>query len=320
MQTYHLHKGTSAIIPAYNVETKMLEAAVNSALEQSKPVREVIVVDDGSERPVDLLGFADSRLRIVRQNNGGLASARNKGIQEATSEFIAFLDADDMWAPRKIECQELCLEKNLDVVACFTRCVSAPGFYGFGPYPSKHVTEQAFIANLWSSQFFPPSSTMVRTDALRKIGGYRQGLLNGEDLELLMRLLQIGKIEQVEEELTYYRTHPAQITSDAYRKFSGGREARKIVISQCADVLRRAGLQECDFWVAHRDEILLVYYRRNFHAARRLLWEYWLEHPSDIEILLKMFVSYLPRELVAKARGRIPLLAACLTIASQKHS
>jgi len=297
---------TTAVIPVYNTPEHLLREAIQSVLGQTQPVFELLVVDDGSKTPVMLAEDCKGIARVIRQDNAGLGAARNRGIQDARGEFIAFLDADDLWAPMKIEKQEKCLDSDTDAVACYTRCFKGNGYYGFGPYPTLDVSDQEFIARLWSSQFFPPSSTMVRASIAKQLGGYRTGLKNGEDLEFLMRLLQSGAIRQVPEELTGYRVHPGQMTSDAYRKYAGGRQARRLVIEKCSHILTKGGLSKKQFWQAHRDEIMLVYYRRDFAAAKRLLWEYWLEHPTDFEVLFKSLVARVPASLVTALRGKTP--------------
>jgi glycosyltransferase involved in cell wall biosynthesis len=90
------------IIPVYN-GADFVSDALSSALGQSLPPRRVIVVDDGSTdaTPVILSAVRDPRLLVLRKANGGLSSARNAGLQAAESEWVAFLDADDVWLPRK---------------------------------------------------------------------------------------------------------------------------------------------------------------------------------------------------------------------------
>jgi glycosyltransferase involved in cell wall biosynthesis len=93
----------SVIIPVYKTE-KYVEAAVASVLNQTYQNLEIIVVDDGS--PDDSLKlvrqFDDPRIRIIEQENRGLAGARNTGIRHAVGEYIAFLDSDDVWLPEKL--------------------------------------------------------------------------------------------------------------------------------------------------------------------------------------------------------------------------
>ena len=105
----------STIVPAYRAAAT-IGRAVDSALAQTLPPSEIIIVDDGS--PDDLAGalapYGD-RLRLVRKPNGGAASARNFGIEQATGEWIAFLDADDYREPHRLERQFDLLQRHPEV-------------------------------------------------------------------------------------------------------------------------------------------------------------------------------------------------------------
>jgi len=94
----------SVILPTYN-RANLVGEAIESVLGQTHRDFQLIVVDDGStdETPAVLARFADPRLRIIRQDNGGKSAARNRGLDEARGEFIAFLDSDDLWAPTFLE-------------------------------------------------------------------------------------------------------------------------------------------------------------------------------------------------------------------------
>jgi glycosyltransferase involved in cell wall biosynthesis len=93
----------SVVIPTYNYARFVCEA-VDSALSQSLRPQEVIVVDDGStDDTSDRLRQFGDRIRYVFQQNGGLSKARNTGIREARGDWVAFLDSDDIWHPRKLE-------------------------------------------------------------------------------------------------------------------------------------------------------------------------------------------------------------------------
>src|SRR6185437_11144924 len=93
----------SVVIPTYNSGPLVTEA-VESVLAQTLPAAEVLVVDDGStdDTPERLAAYGE-RIRYLPQANQGVAAARNRGIREATGDLIAFLDADDVWHPRKLE-------------------------------------------------------------------------------------------------------------------------------------------------------------------------------------------------------------------------
>ena len=95
----------SVIIPAYNAEP-FIDETVRSALDQTHADVEVIVVDDGStDGTLQRLVAFEHRITIVRRARGGVAAARNAGAERASGTWIAFLDADDLWLPNKLECQ-----------------------------------------------------------------------------------------------------------------------------------------------------------------------------------------------------------------------
>jgi glycosyltransferase involved in cell wall biosynthesis len=301
---------TSVVIPCYNGE-EFLFQALESVRTQSAPVREIVLVDDGSTVPLRApLGWSGPPLRIIRTPNRGLAAARNLGWSQASGEFVAFLDADDVWRPRKVEEQEKALREDSTAVACFTQCVEAPGYFGFGPYPPPDVSDDEFLLVFWYNAFFPPSAVMIRRDHLAAVGGFREGMGNGEDHELWMRLLQRGRFVQVAEPLCFYRQHQNQLTQDPVRKHLGGKEARAVMIGLHADRLIQAGLRRDKLWDAYRNDILLVFYRRQFPAARRLLWNYWRDHPLDLRVLCRALVAMLPAELVRRLRGGLSLPAS----------
>jgi glycosyltransferase involved in cell wall biosynthesis len=228
---------TSVVIPYYNAD-HFLPQALASVQSQTVSVREVIVIDDGSDLPVQPPPKWDGPpLRIVRTVNKGPAAARNLGIEFATGEFVAFLDADDLWEPCKIAEQEKAMRADPLAIACFTRCARGTGLFGFGPYPPADVSENEFLLVLWYNNFFPPSAVMVRRDILKDVGGFDEDLRGPEDIELWIRLLGHGRFIQVPEPLCLYRLHPNQFTSDIYLKIQRSKEAYAKMISRYANRL-----------------------------------------------------------------------------------
>jgi len=103
----------SCIIPVKNRGQLVLKA-IESALRQDVSGLEIVVVDDGStDKSCEIIeSIKDDRIHLIHKKNGGVSSARNRGIQEAKGEFIAFLDADDEWLPNKLEKQYILHKKN----------------------------------------------------------------------------------------------------------------------------------------------------------------------------------------------------------------
>jgi glycosyltransferase involved in cell wall biosynthesis len=299
------HGRTSVVIPCYRDDQYLLQT-LQSVAKQSEPAQEVIVVDDGSPTPlVAPRDWSGPKLRWIRTENRGLGAARNVGIRAAEGEFVAFCDADDWWQPDKLELQQKRLDQSPQAVACYTWCVEADGYFPFGPYPDSDLGRDSLAAMLWQGQFFPPSSVLVRREVVLKVGGFREGLVNGEDLDMWFRLFTMGEIVGVPQRLTWYRVHPGQITSNVVRKILGAKECRREIVDKHTDRLVRGGISKSSLWHAYRNEILCEYYRRNFRDARPMLWDYWKNHPSEFKILLYTLVACLPASWLRALRGQI---------------
>lgn len=101
----------SVVIPCYNRE-RTISRSINSAIAQTRPVKEIVVVDDGSsDRSADAAAACGAPVRVIRTENRGAAAARNRGISEAEGEWVAFLDSDDYWLPDHLERQQLALQR-----------------------------------------------------------------------------------------------------------------------------------------------------------------------------------------------------------------
>ena len=119
-QSSNSGNSVSVVIPTYN-RSNMVCEAIDSALSQSLQPHEIIVIDDGSIDDTALvLKKYGNRIRYNRQENKGVSAARNIGLSQATGEYIAFLDSDDLWDPRKLEIQVAVLKKLLEVHVLFT--------------------------------------------------------------------------------------------------------------------------------------------------------------------------------------------------------
>ena len=106
----------SVIIPIYN-DALYIQEAITSVLSQGIEKLEIIIIDDGSTDNFEekIKGFNDPRIRLIKQINSGASAARNNGIRHANGEYIAFLDADDIWAPNKLKLQLEVLINRTDI-------------------------------------------------------------------------------------------------------------------------------------------------------------------------------------------------------------
>lgn len=181
----------SVVIPLYNKEQQIVDT-LQSVLAQTYSDFEVVLVNDGStDNSVDEVNIIqDSRIRLIHQKNSGVSGARNRGIEEARFELIAFLDADDRWKPDYLQTQyELSLKyPQCDVFACNYEFV-----YSNGSLHDTIIRQLPFegldgILNNYfevASCSHPPIcsiSIMVRKAILQQIGGFPLGIRSGEDL------------------------------------------------------------------------------------------------------------------------------------------
>ncbi len=184
----------SVLIDTYNHE-RFIEQAIVSALEQDFPAaeREIIVVDDGStDRTPEIVKKFEPRVRLLRKQNGGQASAFNAGIPECRGEVVAFLDGDDWWAPEK-----------LHAVA------------------SALASDAAIGAFRLRKSFLGTSRMTVRSDVLRKIGKVPDALRIEADEYIFTLAGMFSDILILRESLTFYRLHE----SNAFLVSSGSTQA-----------------------------------------------------------------------------------------------
>jgi len=185
----------SVIIPAYNAE-KYLAEAIHSVLAQSYTSLEIIVVDDGSEDSTASVaqGFGGP-VRVYTQPHKGSANARNLGTEIARGELIAFLDADDLWAPEKLTIQMEALRADPTLDAVFGH---AQNFLETG--------DPAQPRKMLSSLPGPISGTMlIYKTALQRIGGFASGMQVGESVEFYIRAREMGLRESILPDIFLYR-------------------------------------------------------------------------------------------------------------------
>jgi glycosyltransferase involved in cell wall biosynthesis len=207
----------SVVIPLYNARDVIRET-VRSVLAQTWQDFELLVVDDGSiDGSGDLIRTLDPRLRYFRQENAGVAAARNRGIAEAEGAAIALLDHDDLWHPVKLERQVAVLKARPEVgmvitdVAHIDRDGEPMGIVGAGYNPSED------FARLFVQGYVPtPSAAMIRKKVLDAVGGFDEafGSAGMDDHDLWPRIAAVCAIANIGEPLTYHRNReikPAQI-------------------------------------------------------------------------------------------------------------
>lgn len=210
----------SIVVTCYNYG-KYIEKCLDSVLAQSFAEYEVIIVNDGStdDSEEKILTYAGKEnFRYILQKNSGQACAKNTGIRNARGEFIAFLDADDLWEPKKLE-QQVPFFDDPDVGVVYSRArfidadgcdvlidLSTPCFETHSGY----VTRQLFIDN-----FIPFSSAIVRKKCLEMFGTFDESLKMGIDWDLWLRISTKYKFVGIDAPLLVYRVgHPGQMSKN----------------------------------------------------------------------------------------------------------
>jgi glycosyltransferase involved in cell wall biosynthesis len=251
----------SVVIPAYNA-APYVSRAIESALAQTVPPLEVIIVDDGSsDDTAEVVAAYQPRVRLLRQANGGPASARNHGVRESHGDWIALLDADDSWLPKKLERQLGFVENpEVAIVHCMREDKLEPRLPDFITFDL-----------LWEYNYICNSSVIVRRSAFDEVGGFDEDrdLISLEDYNLWLRLVSADwKIATCHDRLWRYAPAPGNLSSQTERFAQAElvnleKIARLLSIEPQKVEAKRLAINE------HYGRELL--YSRQMTAARRML-------------------------------------------------
>jgi glycosyltransferase involved in cell wall biosynthesis len=217
----------SVVIPTYD-RAHFLDDAIRSVLAQTFDDFELIIVDDGSTdntREV-VNSFEDSRIKYIYQENRGVSAAYNSGILASSSEFIAFLDSDDLWLPQKLELQVKLLDSRPDVALVCSdgyifdnRTNSTLGRFwrgvpfGYRVDPQRASREPLKEMLFWGC-FITESLVMVRREVFNEVGGYDESLRDHVDWDMYVRVCQRFAIETIDTPLAKKRKHEANLSSN----------------------------------------------------------------------------------------------------------
>lgn len=208
----------SVIIPTFN-RAERVQRAVASVVAQSRPPDEIILVDDGStDATEEIITRNYPQIRYIRQENRGISAARNFGIQNASGNWIAFLDADDEWLPRKLEKQILALKQNLAYRVCHTDEI----WIRSGKRANPKKIHQKFGGEIFEKCLprcvISPSSVIIHKQVFDQVGLFDPTLPVCEDYDLWLRVCSRFAVLYVDEPLIIkYGGHSDQLS----RKYWG---------------------------------------------------------------------------------------------------
>lgn len=201
----------TVVIPAYNA-AGVVATAVRSALDQTLASIDVIVVDDGSRDATaavaEAAGEGDPRLKVVRQENGGVSAARNRGAREGHGRAIAILDADDLWHPQKLERQLAVMDRNgsrTGLVYCRFREVDEAGRVLRSPILDTH-TGDVYAPLVLFNFIGGGSGALIRREAFDAVGGCDTTQREGaEDIMLFLSVAERYDVDLADAFLLGYR-------------------------------------------------------------------------------------------------------------------
>jgi glycosyltransferase involved in cell wall biosynthesis len=250
-------KKASIIVPVYGVE-KYIAATVQSLLEQTYQNFEIILIDDASpDHSIEICQqFSDSRIKIIHQQNRGLAGARNTGIRHAEGDYIAFLDGDDLWLPEKLAKHVEHLENSPEVGVSFSRSalIDSAG-NSLNTYLMPKLTDIT-VENLFrSNPIGNGSAAVIRRQVLEEIR-FQDSLYGtvedfyfddrfrrSEDIECWLRIaIQTSwKIEGIPEALTLYRVNAEGLSANLLKQLESWEQVLEKVRSYAPELIEEWG-------------------------------------------------------------------------------
>ncbi|MGB5963087.1 MAG: glycosyltransferase family A protein [Coleofasciculaceae cyanobacterium] len=201
----------TVVIPAYNA-MRYLPETMETALAQTFTDFEVLVVNDGStDNTAEWVSqVTDPRVRIVSQENKGLAGARNTGIAHAKGEYIAYLDADDLWEPTKLEKQVRCLDENPEVGLVYTWTALADQYgKSTGRVISSHAEGNVWHELIEFNMVCCGSTPLIRRSCFDVVGLFSPDVSPSDDWDMWLRIANKFSFGVVKEALIRYRQHPS---------------------------------------------------------------------------------------------------------------
>lgn len=291
----------SVIIPSYNRE-HILPKAIDSVLQQTFPAFELIIVDNGStdntRQLIEIYSRQDSRIRYLwQENSGSPAGSRNTGIKNAAGEWIAFLDSDDWWFPSKLEEVYKTIQKD-----------QTNSYVGISHWEDKYVNNHPhsilrhgceeetglYKKLLFRGNLFSTSAMTVKTDIIRKIGGFnpQKDYFIVEDYDLWMRIAQQGSIVSIKKSLGVFSINNSNMSGNIELTHKNLKQLINDHIKNLAvpleekEQLKRIHCARIDYYQGRTYQL-----DGQFSKAVPLLWSSIRQHPWGLKKWLSLALS-----------------------------
>lgn len=287
----------SVIIPAYNAE-KTIKKTIESVFNQTFTNFELIIINDGStDSTLDVVSnLKDYRIKVFSHANSGPNRTRNRGISQASGEYISFLDADDLWTPDKLEAQLKALQANPEAAVAYswTNWIDEAGQYLHkGSY--SRATGDVYLQLLLLDFIGSGSNPLICARALAEVGGFDETLVAGQDWDMWLRLAARYQFAVVTSPKVLYRKSLNSWSSNFARREVGFRQVIEKALAQSPESIQR--LKKTI--IANRYKCLVadtlegVPGRERGLAAMRFLWTAIRNDPSLLKarVLIKVLLK-----------------------------
>ena len=230
----------SVIIPVYNGE-KTIRETVTSVLNQTFSDLELIIINDGSsDSTLDIVNsINDPRLKVFSYPKTNQSASRNRGISHARGEYIAFIDADDLWTPDKIEAQYQALQDNPEsaVAYSWTDCIDESSQF-LRPGSHKTVNGDVYPYLLVVNFLENGSNPLICREALEKVGEFDSSLTPAEDWDMWLRLAKHYQFITVPKSQILYRQSSQSASANVLKLEAGSKQVIEQAFSQAPDSLQ----------------------------------------------------------------------------------
>lgn len=212
------HPTISVVIPLYNKEQE-IEQTIRSVLAQTRQPEEILVVDDGStDRSAEIVrAIASPLVRLITQANAGVSAARNRGIAEARSQYIALLDGDDQWEAGFLEVVERLI---LEFPGCGLYCTGFSVMSHDGLFPAPGPVERGIIENFFrdsAHRYIANSSvSCIPREVFDAVGGFPEGMKIAEDLYMWIKIARRYRVCYTPERLMRYSKVASNRSASSY--------------------------------------------------------------------------------------------------------
>jgi len=277
----------SVVMPVYNCD-KYIRESIESILNQTYKNFEFIIINDGStDNSLNIIrdyANKDYRIKIINQPNSGIVRALNRGLFEAKGEWIFRMDGDDIALPCRFDIQIETIKKNSSLVLIGGACqqINSEGIpIKINKYPSEHNKLINILEN--GKAFFPHPTACFYRDVVVKLGGYREHFKHAEDIDLWLRLINVGKFTCCKNVVLKLRKHEENIS-----KLDNGRiQQVKAMTARVCYFRRKYGLSESILFTETYWKKFLVWVEERMDTAG------YFQQMQELQILRNIWYSNL---------------------------